>query len=786
MREDLDAIAHEPSMSAGPGPVDAPRPDVRLARIPVVRGNLKPHDRLDRRRRDRRCRSLGRSVGSSTHDRDLGGDEMSYFVTGATGFIGRNLVELLLEREGTIYARLREESNGRLEVLRNRWGVGPDGEVGIVGDLSQRRHGISDADVERLDGEIEHLFHLAAIYDMTADAASQNVANIEGTRHMVEFAEAVEAGHVHMVSSIAAAGLYKGIWREDMFEEAEDLDNHPYFRTKHDSEGIVRTECTRPWRVYRPGIVVGNSETGEMDKIDGPYYFFKLIRRLRGTIPEWVPMPGIEGREINLVPVDFVARAMDHIAHVDGLDGRTFHLTDPNPKTAGEVIDIFARAAHAPQSSIRLPAAVVDLAAPFAKAAASLPPGDVVTDRILRDFGVPRSVLTYINYPTTFDSRGAQAALAGADIRVPPLEAYADKLWDYWERHLDPDLFEDRTLMGAVRGRRGLVGGASQIGEQQIPDELLRVVRRGRGRSSLSGAVRGRVVMVTGASSGIGKSAAMKIADAGGIVLLVARTAEKLEETQATIEADGGTAYVHSADLSDMDDIDRMADEVLAQHGHVDVLVNNAGRSIRRSIALSYDRFHDFERTMQLNYFGAVRLILKLLPVMRERRSGQLVNVSSIGVQTNTPRFSAYVASKAALDAFSRCIASEIVDDGVTITTIHMPLVRTPMIAPTKMYNRFPTITPDKAADMISEAIIHRPKRIATPLGTLGQILYAINPRSIDYILNSAYKLFPDSSAAKGERPRDRTASAPPVAAPDEEASREQVVFASLMRGIHW
>jgi NAD(P)-dependent dehydrogenase (short-subunit alcohol dehydrogenase family) len=711
---------------------------------------------------------------------------MSYFVTGATGFIGRNLVELLLEREGTIYVLVREGSKGRLEELRNRWGVDPDRVVGIVGDLSQPGLGISDEDVERLRGEIDHLFHLAAIYDMTADAASQNVANVEGTRHMVQFAEDVEAGRVHMVSSIAAAGLYKGVWREDMFEEAEDLDNHPYFRTKHDSEGIVRTECTRPWRIYRPGIVVGNSETGEMDKIDGPYYFFKLIRRLRGTVPEWVPMPGIEGREINLVPVDFVARAMDHIAHVEGLDGRAFHLTDPSPKTAGEVIDIFAQAGHAPQSSVRLPAAVVDLAAPFVKAVASLPPGDIVTDRVLSDFGIPRSVLTYINYPTQFDSRQAQAALAGTDIRVPPLDAYADKLWDYWERHLDPDLYEDRTLVGAVRGRRGLVSGTAQIAEQQVPDELLRLVRRVRGRASLEAAVRGRVVMVTGASSGIGKAASMKIADAGGVVLLVARTAEKLEEIKATIEARGGTAYVHAADLSDMDDIDRMADEALAQHGHVDVLINNAGRSIRRSIALSYDRFHDFERTMQLNYFGAVKLILKLLPVMRERRSGQIVNVSSIGVQTNTPRFSAYVASKAALDAFSRCIASEIIDDGVYVSTIFMPLVRTPMIKPTKMYDRFPTITPDKAADMITEAIIHRPKRIATPLGTLGQILYAINPRSIDYILNSAYKLFPDSSAAKGEKPRERTASSPPVAAPDEEASREQVVFASLMRGIHW
>jgi NAD(P)-dependent dehydrogenase (short-subunit alcohol dehydrogenase family) len=707
---------------------------------------------------------------------------MNYFVTGATGFIGRNLVELLLEREGTVYVLVREGSKGRLEELRRRWGVDEDRVVGIVGDLSQPLLGISDSDLERLRGQVDHLFHLAAVYDMTADAESQRLSNVQGTRHMVDLAEAVEAGTVHMVSSIAAAGLFHGTWREDMFEEAENLDVHPYFRTKHDSEGVVRSECLRPWRVYRPGIVVGNSETGEMDKVDGPYYFFKLIRRIRNTLPQWMPMLGLEGREINIVPVDFVVRAMDHIAHTDGLDGRAFHLTDPKPPSAGDVIDVFARAAHGPESSVRLPAAAIEAADPVVRLGLSaLPFAGAIVDRGLGEFGIPRAVLTYVNYPTHFDSRGTQAALADADIRVPPLEAYADKLWDYWERHLDPDLFGDRTLVGAVRGRRGLISGAAQVIEQQIPDELMRVGRRLLGSASLESAVRGKVVMVTGASSGIGRSAALKIADAGGIVLLVARTPEKLEATRDQIEEGGGVAHVHPCDLSEIDDIDRMADEVLAQHGHVDVLVNNAGRSIRRSVALSYDRFHDYERTMQLNYFGPVKLILKLLPVMRERKSGHLVNISSIGVQTNTPRFSAYVASKSALDAFSRCIASEIFDDGVHITTIHMPLVRTPMIAPTKMYDRFPTITPEKAADMISEAIIHKPKRIATPIGTLGQLLYAINPKSMDYILNSAYKLFPDSRAAKGDEKKKA-----PVEPRGEEASNEQVAFAYLMRGVHW
>ena len=710
---------------------------------------------------------------------------MSYFVTGATGFIGRNLVEQLLEREGTVFVLVREGSKGRLEELRNRWGVDEHQVVGISGDLSERCLGVSEDDLDRLRGRVDHLFHLAAIYDMTADAESQRIANVEGTRHMVEFAHAVGAGCVHMVSSIAAAGLYRGTWREDMFEEAQNLDTHPYFRTKHESEAVVRHECERPWRVYRPGIVVGNSETGEMDKVDGPYYFFKLIRRIRNTVPQWMPMPGIEGREINIVPVDFVVRAMDHIAHVEGLDGRAFSLTDPKPPTAGEVIDIFARAAHAPKSSVRLPAGAVEALEPLVRMGVSVTPlGTALSERVLEDFGIPRSVLVYVNYPTHFDSRQAEAALAGTDIRVPPLAAYAGKLWDYWERHLDPDLFRDRTLLGAARGRLGLIGGVTEIVKQQVPDELMRLGRRLQGVASLQSAVQGKVVLITGASSGIGKAAAMKVAEAGGTVLLVARTPEKLELTRDQILSGGGVAYIHPCDLSDFDAIERMAEEVLAEHGHVDVLVNNAGRSIRRSIALSYDRPHDFERTMQLNYLGAVRLILKLLPVMRERKSGQIVNVSSIGVQTNMPRFSAYVASKSALDAFSRCIASEIIDDGVHVTTIHMPLVRTPMIAPTKMYDRFPTITPEEAADMISEAIIHKPKRIATPMGTLGQVLYALNPKSIDYILNTAYHLFPDSSAAKGEKRAKPEPGEPRTT--DEQANSQQLLFANLMRGVHW
>jgi short-subunit dehydrogenase len=287
--------------------------------------------------------------------------------------------------------------------------------------------------------------------------------------------------------------------------------------------------------------------------------------------------------------------------------------------------------------------------------------------------------------------------------------------------------------------------------------------------SSLHDAIKGRTVLITGASSGIGESTAQMLGKAGGEMLLVARTQEKLEEVADKVRELGGVAHVHTCDLSDPDDIDRMAQEVLSEHGHVDVLINNAGKSIRRSIDRSYDRFHDYQRTMALNYFAPVKLMLDLVPVMRERGSGHIVNVSTIGLQINTPRFAAYLASKAALDAFSRSIGPEVIGDGVHITTVYMPLVRTPMIAPTKIYDRLPTLTPDQAAGMISEAIRKRPKKVATALGNLGQLTYAIAPGAQELVVNRAYQLFPEDG-----KPADRRTEA------------EQRAFAQATRGVHW
>ena len=658
---------------------------------------------------------------------------MAYFVTGATGFIGRHLVERLLEREGAIYVLVRSGSTGRLDALIHRWG-GSERVVPVIGDLSKPLLGLDPEQVAELRGTIDHVFHLAAVYDMTADEEQDRIANVEGTRHAVALANVLDAGRFHHASSIAVAGAYSGTFREDMFDEGQPLE-HPYHRTKFEAERIVREEATVPWRVYRPSVVVGHAQTGEMDKVDGPYYFFKLIQRL-GGLPSWMPLVGPELGYTNIVPVDYVAAAMDHLAHAPGLDGRAFHLVSPRPQRVASVVNTFARAAGAPRIALELDDGLTGgLSADARSLLMKLPGARGVRRGLLAQVGVPDEVVDHISLVPRFDTAETERALAGTGIEVPELESYARTLWEYWERNLDPDLYRDRSLASVVNGR---------------------------------------TILITGASSGIGRAAAIKLARAGGIPLLVARSADKLEEVRDEIAAFGGSAYVYTADVSDPESIDQLVAPVLSDHPAGDVLVNNAGRSIRRSVALSYDRFHDFERTIQLNYLGAVKLILALLPLMRARRRGHVVNISSIGVQTNPPRFSAYVASKSALDAFTRVVASETIADRVTFTTIHMPLVRTPMIAPTKLYNAFPTISPDEAADLVCEAIRGKPKVINTRLGTLGEVAYALAPKAVDQLLHLAYRVFPDSAAARGE------------VGTDERVSTEQLALAHLTRGVHW
>ena len=668
---------------------------------------------------------------------------MSYFVTGATGFIGRFLVEELIDhREGEIFVLVREGSLPRLETLIRRWGT--DRVVPVVGDLSEPGLGVAEEWVSEHRGAIDHFFHLAAIYDMTADDATNEEMNVGGTVNALQLAEALQAGCFHQVSSVAAAGEFHGRFDETMFDEGQHLPS-AYHRTKFQSEQLVREQTAVPWRVYRPAIVVGDSQSGTMDKVDGPYYFFPMMKLMRDTLPSWLPLVGADLGDTNVVPVDYVAKAMDHIAHLPDRDGEAFHLVNPEPQPVVDVVNAFCAAAGAPQFATPL-----DRRATRALPGPSLPnrlrpmaivnglvksgPAQAILDQTIGRLGVPAEVLAHTSFNAVFDSRSTEKALAGSGLGVPDLESYARTLWGYWEENLDRSTGRDPAVRDALTGK---------------------------------------YVVITGASSGIGHVTALKVAQAGGIPVLVARGKEKLEETRSTIELRGGTAHVYPCDLSDLEAIDRLCEAMTAELPSIDFVVNNAGRSIRRSLRLSHDRFHDFERTMQLNYFGAIRLVMGLLPAMQEQKRGHVVNVSSIGVQTNPPRFSAYVASKSALDSWSNVVASELVGDGITFTGIHMPLVRTPMIAPTKLYDKFPTISPAQAADLVIKAMVERPHEINTALGNAGAIAHTVAPKLAFRVLNMAYHVFPDSAAAKGE-------------ATGGTRESEQIMLARLFKGIHW
>src|ERR1700730_9722228 len=658
---------------------------------------------------------------------------MVRLVTGGTGFIGRHFLRELAKRDGDTYVLVRDRSRPRLERLIASLGAANRMHP-IAGDIIAEGLGLAATDRAKLQGA--DIYHLAAVYDLEASAEANERGNVGGTRNVVALAEQL-GGRLHHVSSIAVAGgKWKGRFTEDMFEEGQVLD-HPYYRTKYEAESLVRSSSA-PFRIYRPGLVIGSSETGAADRVDGPYCAFKLIQRLRNALPSWVPLVGLEGGEINIVPVDFVARTLDVIGHKPDLDGGTFHLTDPAARSLGDVTNEFCRAAHAPQFTLRVDSR-----------AASMLPGEMtgmlqhwrvaqtLKRRLLEGVRIPEPALQYVTNRARFTSDKAQAALAGSGVECPPLHTYAWRGWDYWERHLDPEALTERNLRTVLHDR---------------------------------------VVVVTGASSGIGRATAQLVARHGATVVLVSRTKEKLDVLKAEIESAGGRASAYPPDLSDLEQCDAMINRVLADHGEVDILINNAGRSIRRSIEASYDRFHDFQRTMQLNYFGAVKLMLAVLPGMRKRGRGHIINISSIGTQAFPPRFGAYVASKSALAALSRCIGPEVADDGVAITNIHMPLVRTPMIAPTGIYKNFPTSSPDEAAELVASAILTRQPEVSTRLGKLGETVSTVAPGLLQFVMTGAYHVFPETAGKDGRREQPA----------DDEISVEAAALAYLMRGIHF
>jgi thioester reductase-like protein len=348
---------------------------------------------------------------------------MTVFVTGATGFIGRRLLERLLARGTDVHALARPQSVVRLQALAQRLHAA-DRVQPVVGDLGAPMLGVEPRWIREHAGGIDHVFHLAAVYDIDASDEANESANVGGTRETVAVANALQAGCLHHVSSVAAAGSYVGTFTEAMFDEGQSLP-HPYHRTKFESERVAREQTRVPWRIYRPAIVVGDSRTGEMDKVDGPYYFFPLLHAA-SELPSVLRFLAPRLGATNLVPVDFVASAIDFLAHEHDLDGRAFHLVNPDPQPTLEVLNVFARAAGAPRLVGVLPRATLDLPMQLG----------VVREKLLPELGIPAAAIDHASFTCTFDSRATRKALAGSGIEVPPLESYAPVLWRYWKEHM--------------------------------------------------------------------------------------------------------------------------------------------------------------------------------------------------------------------------------------------------------------------------------------------------------------------------------------------------------------
>ncbi|MEB3034018.1 SDR family oxidoreductase [[Mycobacterium] nativiensis] len=641
---------------------------------------------------------------------------MHYVVTGGTGFIGRRAVARILEHspDARVWVLVRRASLGRFEALASQhaqtWGerVNP-----LVGDLTEDNLGLTDSVLAEL-GNVDHVLHCAAIYDITAGAAEQQAANVEGTRAVIGLAKRLDATLSH-VSSIAVAGDYAGEFTEDDFDIGQELPT-PYHQTKFEAEQLVRSTPGLRYRVYRPAVVVGDSRTGEMDKVDGPYYFFPLLAKL-AALPRLTPMAVPHTGRTNVVPVDYVVDALVELMHADGYDGRTFHLTAPKSIGLPDIYRAVAREAELPRLRAKLPGAV---AAPVLNVGGR---ARVWRNMIATQLGLPAEVLDLVNLRPTFIADATRAALkqaGAATAEAPDFADYAPRLWRYWAQHLDPD-----------RARR----------------------------DDPAGPLVGRHVIITGASSGIGRASAIAVAQRGGTVFALARSAGALDELVAEIRAEGGQAHAFSCDVTDSASVEHTVKDILGQFGHVDYLVNNAGRSIRRSVVNSTDRLHDYERTMAVNYFGAVRMVLALLPHWRERRFGHVVNVSSVGVQAHSPKYSAYVPTKAALDAFANVVSTETLSDHITFTTIHMPLVATPMIAPTGKLVPMGAISAEHAAAMVVRGLVEKPDRIDTPSGTLGEAGNYFTPRLSRRILHQLYLGYPDSAAARGVTPAEPVAA---------------------------
>ncbi len=613
-------------------------------------------------------------------------------ITGATGLIGRHLVPELLARGHRLTALVRTPRDV------------PGAEV-LIGDVTRPGLGL-DRGAEGFDGVV----HLAAVYDLLAAEATLRAANVDGTKNLLDWLGDGWPGVLHHVSSVAVAGDFAGRLGEEQLDVGQGFPN-PYQRSKFDAEALVRGAPIRR-RIYRPSAVVGHRRTGAIDRADGPYFLFPALKRARDLYPRWMPLPNtLEGR-IHMVPVDWVAAAMAHWIDA-GEDGRTYHLVDPDPPYAGDTWNLLSEAAGGPamRGSVgrwkkRLPFVFDTLS--------GLGALQFYNQQRLRDLGVPPEVTASFNQRVTFDA--ASQATLPPELRCPPQSSYAAPLWDYWLRNLEPGL----DPVSAARGR-----------------------------------IEGKVVLITGGSSGVGAELAVLCGEAGAVVLLAARREAELEQVAARVEATGARCRLRVTDLNELEECDALVAWAVDQEGRVDVLVKNAARSIRRPAAESLERYHDFERVMKLNFFAPVRLIRGVLPGMRERRDGVIVNVLTAGITLPTPYFAAYGASKSALHHLTDTLSAEHLHEGVHVMSVLLPWVRTAMMDQDR-YGDTKAMTAEQAAAWMLDGIVQRRRRVVSGTFQRRWLINVAAPAFMTRALSIITRVYAEQPGDFPEFDRDR------------------------------
>lgn len=650
-------------------------------------------------------------------------------ITGATGFLGQYLVKALLEKDQQLTLLVRNPESAVCKQLIDRLGqVSEKASVKFIKfDLSKDGLGLPKKSFLK---EFDHVYHLAAIYDLSTAESEMLNTNVEGTRRLLlRLKQDAFKGCFHFISSIAVAGDFSGQFDESMFDEGQKH-KHAYHLSKFQSEKVVREYKKLndfSVRIYRPSAIVGHSVTGHIDKIDGPYYLFLIVSFLKRWLPGNVPLALPKTKVVlDIVPVDYVVESIVCISQLNEsnfLQGQfCFHLSDPDTPSLSALFSKVLDVSGGPSTAMLVPVDQVSklVFSKQFKMIRNLQAIHILKKEVLKSLKIPEHVFDALMPKLKFNAKMTRNLLEKHSIAPPKFNDYIEVLWEYYNKKLDPQKNRLNSAKKLFNNKR---------------------------------------VLITGGSSGIGFESAKIAYSLGAKVILVARDQSKLDECENNIKALGldlGEISTYSCDLSDLNACDELVNFIENNYGSVDILFSNAGRSIRRSISKSQGRFHDLERTMQLNYFGAARLILGLLPGMLKQGGGQVVHSSSMGTISSTPRFGPYMASKIALDTLMDSMAAEFTNQNIAFSVIKFPLVQTPMVAPTAEFKKSKLTSPEQAAMMFVDAVVDQ-SRVKVPVtGKLLSFATFLSPNIMTQLYNYAFQVWPDDPEDFPEMSFDR------------------------------